>query len=131
VAMKQSQRGITFIGFILMMCVVGFFAYVAMKLVPVYSEYMGVVKSMNQLQTEPGIASKDISEIRQLLNVKFDIQYVDEAMIPPQNIQLKKQGGAASLRIFYDKRIDFIYNVDLLVSFDKTVNLSGTGAAVE
>jgi hypothetical protein len=131
VAMKQSQRGITFIGFILMMCVVGFFAYVAMKLVPVYSEYMGVVKSMNQLQTEPGIASKDVSEIRQLLNVKFDIQYVDESMIPPQNIQLKKQSGAASLRIFYDKRVDFIYNVDLLVSFDKTVNLSGTGAAVE
>jgi len=129
--MKQSQRGITFIGFILMMCVVGFFAYVAMKLVPVYSEYMGIVKSMNQLQTEPGIASKDISEIRQMLNVKFDIQYVDEALIPPQNIQLKKQSGAASLRIFYDKRVDFIYNVDLLVSFDKTVNLSGTGAAVE
>jgi hypothetical protein len=129
--MKQSQRGITFIGFVLMMCVVGFFAYVAMKLVPVYSEYMGVVKSMTQLQTEPGIASKDISEIRQLLNVKFDIQYVDESMIPPQNIQLKKQNGAASLRIFYDKRVDFIYNVDLLVSFDKTVNLSGTAAAVD
>ncbi len=129
--MKQSQRGITLIGFVLMMCVVGFFAYVAMKLVPVYSEYMGVVKSMNQLLTEPGIASKDISEIRQLLNVKFDIQYVDDAMIPPQNIQLKKQSGAASLRIFYDKRIDFIYNIDLLISFDKTVNLSGTGAAAE
>jgi hypothetical protein len=129
--MKQSQRGITFIGFVLMMCVVGFFAYIAMKLVPVYSEYMGVVKSMNQLQTEPGIASKDISEIRQMLNVKFDLQYVDESVIPPQNIQLKKQSGAASLRIFYDKRVDFIYNVDLLVSFDKTVNLSGIGAAVE
>ena len=129
--MKQSQRGITFIGFVLMMCVVGFFAYVAMKVVPVYSEYMGVVKSMNQLLTEPGIGSKDISEIRQLLNVKFDIQYVDENMIPPQNIQLKKQSGAASLRIFYDKRIDFLYNVDLLISFDKTVNLSGSGAAAE
>ncbi|WP_313918529.1 DUF4845 domain-containing protein [Tahibacter sp.] len=129
--MKQSQRGITFVGFIFVMCIVGFFAYAAMKLVPVYSEYMGVVKSMNQLQTEPGIGSKDISEIRQMLNVKFDIQYVDDSVIPPQNIQLKKQSGAASLRIFYDKRIDFIYNVDLLVSFDKTVNLSGTGAAVD
>lgn len=129
--MKQSQRGITFIGFVVMMCVVGFFAYAAMKLVPVYSEYMGVVKSMNQLQAEPGIGNKDISEIRGMLNVKFDIQYVDESVIPPQNIQLLKQNGAASLRIFYDKRVDFIYNVDLLVSFDKTVNLSGTGAAVE
>lgn len=129
--MKQSQRGITFIGFIIVLCIAGFFAYCAMKLVPVYSEYMGVVKSMNQLQTEPGIASKDISEIRQLLNVKFDIQYVDDSVIPPQNIQLKKQNGAASLRIFYDKRIDFIYNVDLLVSFDKTVDLSGTGAKTD
>lgn len=129
--MKQSQRGITMIGFILLLAVGGFFAYIAMKLVPVYTEYMGVVKSMNQLQTEPGIASKDISEIRQLLNTKFSIQYVDDATVPPQNVQLKKQSGAASLRVFYDKRVDFIYNVDLLVSFDKTVNLSGTGAAVD
>lgn len=129
--MKQSQRGITFIGFIVVLCIVGFFAYVAMKLVPVYSEYMGVVKSMNQLQTEPGIANKEVGEIRQLLSTKFSIQYVDETTVPPQNIQLKKQSGAASLRIFYDKRIDFIYNIDLLVSFDKTINLSGTGAAVD
>lgn len=129
--MKQSQRGITLIGFVLLLGVGGFFAYVAMKLVPVYSEYMGVVKSMNQLQTEPGIANKDISEIRQLLNTKFSIQYVGDSTIPPQNVQLKKQGGAASLRVFYDKRVDFIYNVDLLVSFDKTVNLSGTAVATD
>jgi hypothetical protein len=129
VVMKQSQRGITFIGFVLMLCIVGFFAYVAMKLVPVYSEYMGVVKSMNQLLTEPGIQNKEVGEIRQMLNTKFSIQYVDEATIPPQNIQLKKQSGAASLRVFYDKRVDFIYNIDLLISFDKTINLSGSGSA--
>jgi len=131
VVMKQSQRGITFIGFVIVLCIFGFFAYVAMKLVPVYSEYMGVVKSMNQLLTEPGIASKDIGEIRQMLDTKFSIQYVDESTVPPQNIQLKKQSGAASLRVFYDKRIDFIYNIDLLVSFDKTINLTGSGAAIE
>jgi hypothetical protein len=131
VVMKQSQRGITFIGFVVVLCIVGFFAYVAMKLVPVYSEYMGVVKSMNQLLTEPGIGSKDVGEIRRMLDTKFSIQYVDETTVPPQNVQLKRQNGAASLRVFYDKRIDFIYNVDLLVSFDKTINLTGSAAAVE
>jgi hypothetical protein len=129
--MKQSQRGITFIGFVVVLCIGGFFAYVAMKLVPVYTEYMGVAKSMNQLLTEPGIANKEVGEIRQLLSTKFSIQYVDETTIPPQNIQLKKQSGAASLRVFYDKRVDFIYNVDLLVSFDKTINLSGSGSAAD
>ncbi len=123
--MAVKQRGITLIGFAILLVVVGFFAYAAMKLVPVYSEYMGVVKSMNLLKAEPGIGDKPIEEIRGMLNVKFDTQYVDDTAIPPQNIQLRKQGGATSLRIFYDRRIPFVYNVDLLVSFDKTVDLTG------
>jgi hypothetical protein len=127
--MKQSQRGITFIGFVIVLCVVGFFAYCAMKLVPIYSEHFGVVKSMNQLLGEPGIGNKDVGDIRQMLNTKFSIQYVDDGTVPPQNIQLKRQNGAASLRVFYDKRVPFIYNIDLLISFDDTINLSGTAAA--
>lgn len=122
--MKQSQRGLTLIGFAIVLCVVGFFAFCAMKLVPVYSEYMGVVKSMEQLSKEPGIGSRDVSEIRGMLYLKFNVQYVDENTIPPANIQIKKTGGATSLRVFYDKRIKFIANIDLLASFDKTINLS-------
>ena len=122
--MKQSQRGLTLIGFVIVLCVVGFFAYCAMKLVPVYSEYMGVVKSMEQLSKEPGIGSRDVSEIRAMLDLKFNVQYVDSASIPPNGIQVKKTGGATSLRVAYDKRVKFIANVDLLVSFDKTINLT-------
>jgi hypothetical protein len=125
--MWRTQKGITLIGFVLVLLVVGFFAYAAMKLVPVYSTQMGVVKSMKQLQLEPGINDKGIDDIRRDLNVKFDLQYVDESIIPPQNIQLKKNGGASSLRIFYDRRVPFIYNVDLLVHFDTTVDLSKGG----
>lgn len=123
--MKQSQRGLTLIGFAIVLCVVGFFAYCAMKLIPVYSEYMGVVKSMEQLSKEPGIQSQEPSQIRAALELKFNIQYVDSNAIPPTNIKIVKQGGATSLRVFYDKRVDFVGNVDLLVSFDKTVNLGG------
>jgi hypothetical protein len=125
--MLRHQKGITFVGFVMLLCVVGFFVYAAMKLVPVYTMHMGVVKSMKQLQLEPGINEKSIDEIRRDLNVKFDLQYVDESIIPPANMQLKKQGGASSLRIFYDRRVPFLYNVDLLVSFDNTVDLSKGG----
>lgn len=125
--MRQSQRGITLIGFVLLLCVGGFFAYAAMRLVPVYSEYMGVVKSMEQLAGEPGVESKDVIEIRAMLSTRFNVQYVDESTIPPQNIQVKKQGGGATLRVFYDKRLPFMGNVSLLVSFDKTVQLGGPG----
>ena len=123
--MKQSQKGLTLIGFALVLCVGGFFAYCAMKLIPVYSEYMGVVKSMEQVAKEPGIQAQEPAQIRAALDLKFGIQYVASDAIPPTNIKIVKQGGATSLRVFYDKRVDFLGNVDLLVSFDKTVNLGG------
>ena len=126
--MWRAQKGITFIGFVIVLIVGGFFAYAAMKLVPVYSMHMGVVKAMKQLQNEPNISEKSVDQIRADLNTKFDVQYVDDSIIPPQNIQLKKQGGAASVRIFYDRRVPFIYNVDLLVHFDSTVDLTSGGS---
>lgn len=120
----NKQRGITLIGFAFLLVVVGFFAYATMKLVPAYSEYFGVVKSMKNLQNEPGIESATIEDIRGKLNVQFDLQYVNEASIPAKNMQLVTQGGQRSLHIFWEKDIPFIYNVDLLVHFDKTVDLS-------
>ena len=124
----RYSRGITLLGFIIMLCVAGFFAYIVMKLVPVYVEYFGVVKSMEQVRNEPGAAQKSVEEIRRDLNVKFDLQYVDEKDIPPQAIQLKREATGPTLRIAYEKRVPFMYNIDLVASFDKSVNLTNAGA---
>ena len=121
------QRGLTLIGFGIVLIVAGFFAYAAMKLIPCYTEYFGVVKSMKSLQTLPGIEQMSIEDIRRKLNVNFDLQYVDDASIPEKNIQLITKDGQHKLRIFYDKDLPFIYNVDLLVHFDNTVDLSKGG----
>jgi len=124
----RYTQGITLIGFLILLCVAGFFAYVVMKLVPVYVEYFGVVKSMEQIKDEPGAAQKSIEEIRRDLNVKFDLQYVDEKDIPPQAIQLKREATGPTLRIAYEKRVPFMYNIDLVASFDKSVHLTSAGA---
>jgi hypothetical protein len=118
------QSGLTLIGFAFVLMIGGFFAYVAMKLIPVYTEYFGVVKSMKSLQSQSGIESASIEDIRRRLNVNFDIQYVDDNSIPEKNIQLITKDGQHKLRIFYDKDVPFLYNVDLLVHFDNTVDLA-------
>jgi len=125
---QRYSRGITLLGFLIMLCVAGFFAYVVMKLVPVYVEYFGVVKAMEQIKDEPGAAQKSLDQIRRDLNVKFDLQYVDEKDIPPQAIQLKREATGPTLRIAYEKRVPFMYNIDLVASFDKSVHLTSAGA---
>jgi Tfp pilus assembly major pilin PilA len=117
------QSGMTLIGFAVVLIVAGFFAYVAMKLIPVYTEYFGVVKSMNALQTQAGIETATIEDLRRKLDVNFDIQYVGDS-VGAKNIQLITKDGQHKLRIAYDKDVPFLYNVDLLVHFDHTVDLS-------
>ena len=127
---KSRQTGITLIGFAVLLCVLGFFAYAAMKLIPAYTEYFGVVKSMKLLQNEAGIENATIEVIRQKLNVQFDLQYVDEKDVPMNAISLNTTNGNRTLTIAWDKDIPFMYNVDLLAHFSHSVDLTkGTAAA--
>ena len=118
------QKGITMIGFAMLLGVLGFFAYAFMKLYPAYAEYFGVVKSMKTLQSESGIENATIDYIRAKLSLQYDIQYVSDQNVPPSAAQLITANGQHSLRIAYDRDIPFLYNVDFLVHFDKTVDLS-------
>lgn len=122
---QKRIRGITFISFLIVLAVLGFFAYAGMKLVPIYIENDGVKKSQDLVAKEPGASSKTVEQIRSDLSVKFSIQYVEDASVPPQSIQVLKQGGGANLRIVYQRRVNFVGNVDLLVSFDRTVPMAG------
>lgn len=123
--MKSKQAGITLIGFLIVLIVVGFFGYMAMKLVPAYSEYMGVVKAMNQEATS-GADGKTLDSIRRDLSYKFSMQYVDDGTITPSDITITHDNGGNQLNIAYDKQMPFIYNIDFLVHFEKSVPLQGT-----
>jgi hypothetical protein len=125
--MHKKIKGITLIGFVILLCVLGFFAYMAMRLIPMYTEYFGVVKAMEQVRQESGSANKSLDELRRDLIFKFNTQYVDETSVPPQSITLKREAGAATLRVSYEKRVPFMYNLDLVGSFDKSLSLSNTG----
>jgi type II secretory pathway pseudopilin PulG len=121
--MKSKQKGITLMGFLIVLIVVAFFGYMAMKLVPAYTEFMGVTKAMNQLASEESAGSP--AEVRNALMKKLDFQYVSDDTITPQDITFKRSGNATELAVSYDKRIPFMYNIDFLVHFEKSVALSG------
>jgi len=122
--MKSKQKGITLVGFLIVLVVVGFFGYMAMKLVPAYTEFMGVSKAMTQLAAEN--TARSPQEVRSALMKKFDFQYVGDDTITPQDINFKRSGNSTEVDISYDKRIPFLYNIDFLVHFEKSVQLQGS-----
>jgi len=123
--MKSKQSGVTLIGFLFILVIVGFFAFMAMKLLPSYSEAAGVSKAMNQIATA-GTNGKTLDGIRRDLMFKLGFQYVDDSTIKPSDITIKRDaGGTSSLNVDYDKKVPFMYNIDFLLHFDKSVQLQG------
>lgn len=124
--MKNRQSGITLIGFLLLLIVLGFFAYMGMKLVPSYIEFFGVKKAMTQLASEG--SSGDINDIRRKLAFKMNFQYVEDSTIQPKDITLDRRDNASVLTISYEKRVHFIYNIDFLLHFENAVPMRNSQA---
>ncbi|RDI97100.1 DUF4845 domain-containing protein [Dyella solisilvae] len=123
--MKSKQTGITLIGFLFMLVIAGFFGFMAMKLVPAYTEFLGVTKAMNQ-EAADGVQGKSLASVRGDLMKKMDFQYVGDDTIGSKNITIKRENNTAQLNISYDKRIPFMYNIDFLLHFEKSVTLQGS-----
>lgn len=122
--MIKRQRGLTLIGFVFMLAIAGFFAYVGMKLFPVYTEYYSVVQAMKGVQSEPGVANMSPAKIQDLLFRRFYISYVES--VKPQNVRVQRKDGL-TLNVKYEVRRPLVFNLDFVASFDKTVDLTRQG----
>jgi len=124
---SRFQRGITLLGFIIVLSIAGFFAFLGMKIGPAYLEYMNVLTAMKGVAAEPGAATWSAAEIKRSLEKRLYINYVNEKHVGLNNFEVKRQGGEQTLRVVYEVREDLIYNLDYVASFDKTLKLTRTG----
>lgn len=122
--MKRYHSGMTLIGFVFVLIIAAFFAFLIMRLFPVYSEYYSVVSSMKGIQSEPGVASMPPAKIRDLLNRRFSISYVKS--VKQDNIKIDRKNGY-NLTIKYEVREPLVYNLDFVAKFEKTVSLTRQG----
>lgn len=119
--MRANQRGITLMGFLIVLAVAGFFAFLLMRLFPVYSEYYSVVSAMKSLQNEPGVSQMSPEQIRQSLDRRFNISYVEN--VKREHIKITRERGY-NLTITYEVRRPMIYNIDFVAMFDYSVDLT-------
>lgn len=121
--MKGKQQGITLLGFLMGLIVVGFFAFIAMRLFPVYSEYMSVKSDMQQIADQPGSAGMGLREVQSALEKRFYISYVENVNLK-EHVKLTKVGNVNQLTIAYEVRKPMMYNLDFVAKFDHTVELN-------
>jgi type IV secretory pathway TrbF-like protein len=120
--MKQHQQGMSLLGVLLLAAVIAFFAYAAVKLVPLYIENFGVSSSLKTLNEEE-IQGVDSGELRTRLLKRLEINNVRS--VKPDNIKIRSEGNFRIVTVDYEVRTRFYGNVYLLVAFSDRVVLPG------
>ena len=124
--MLTSQRGLTLIGFLIVLALAAFFFLIGAKLFPMYTEFMAVKAAMLQVQNTPGSARLTPEQVWKILDRTFYTSYVDS--VQRTDMQLVRQNGYF-LRIAYEVRKPLVYNLDVVAKFDHSVELSRAAAA--
>jgi hypothetical protein len=119
--MKRTQGGMTLIGFILTLAVAGIFIYVGMKVIPMYSEYYAVRKSLDGLALEPGIANASPDRIRSLFFRRLYVNYSDN--VKPEHVKIERKEGGWHMIVHYEVRRPLISNLDVVGNFDAEKDL--------
>jgi DNA-dependent RNA polymerase auxiliary subunit epsilon len=121
--MQHRQQGMTFLGILVLVIVVGAWVYAGIRLVPKYLEYMRVAATLEKVRDEydsnPGTTE---FMLRKAVERHFDIEMVE--IISSNDIQIKKEGGTFTMRAAYDDTVPLVSNISFLVEFDKTVEVA-------
>ena len=121
--MQHRQQGMTFLGILVLVIVVGAWVYAGIRLVPKYLEYMRIAATLEKVRDEydsnPGTTE---FMLRKAVERHFDIEMVE--IVSSNDIQIKREGGTFTMRAVYDDTVPLVGNVSFLVEFDKTVEVA-------
>ena len=118
--MFRRQRGVTFIGWIILLIPVAIAGYVVIRLVPIYLNYMRVAHSVEQTASE--MKTNDVSTltpalIRATLAKHFDI---DSITFPDvRDLSVTRDGEGWTIEAKFEDSAPLFGNISLIVDFDK------------
>jgi len=120
--MRSRQAGITFIGWVLLLTPMAIIGYAAIRLTPVYLNYMKVTKTMKQTAAEnKGDAALNPTAVRVSLDKRFDIEGINYPKV--SDVKVTRVGNTSSLEIDYEDQVPLFAGISLLVHFEKRVTV--------
>jgi hypothetical protein len=119
--MRRHQEGMTFLGLLCIFAMVAVIGYAGIRLIPVYLNYMKIVRTMESTAAEAKGDNPDPGAMRNSFDRHWQIE--DITVITEKDIEIVKDENGTSMHVVYDDFAPYIGNVSLAVHFDKTVKV--------
>ncbi len=110
----KSQRGMTGIGWMIVIALIFFFAYIVILLLPIYLENSGVKSVISDL-ADGTESYSSVKALRSVINKRLDINMATS--VSSGDITISRDADVFLVDIEYEVRESFLGNIDLLIKF--------------
>ena len=117
----KGQRGISFIGLMFVLVVLGGGSLLGLKLFPVYLESFKIHKAVEGVLSAPNVGQSTIHEIQKSLIKRFDIDSITAITHRnfKEHVVISSKNDVVSIAVNYEAVIPLLDNIYLLIIFDK------------
>jgi type II secretory pathway pseudopilin PulG len=113
----QKQRGISLVGLIVTLAIVGFLAIMAAKLMPTYIEYFTVKKILAAME-QAGDLKLSVREIRKSYETRNTIE--DVKSVRGEDLEVTKEAGETVVSVSWSAKVPLVANVAACLDFSVT-----------
>jgi Domain of unknown function (DUF4845) len=113
------QRGMSAIGLLFVLMIIGFLATCAIKLLPHYIDSWTLNSFISKSIEDSEYQGMSIREIRSKISKYMDVNRLES--IKAKELKISKKKGVTLIDAGYEKRVPFMFNIDVVIKFDELI----------
>lgn len=117
---SAKQRGMSLMGWLVILILTGFFASVGFKVLPHYMDNKALDKMINAVDREAanGVKINSVGEFYSYINKGMQVNNIRD-LKAADIMEVRQEGAELYVELKYEAREKILKNIDLVVSFDK------------
>ena len=113
-ARRSQQRGVTLFGLLFWALLIGFFAYLAIRVFPTVNEYLTIERTIEKIAAS---APTTVAEVRTAFDRQKEIEY-SISTISGKDLDITKDNDKVVISFAYDKEVPIFGPVYLLIKYE-------------
>ncbi|MCY1419616.1 hypothetical protein D3C76_1195190 [compost metagenome] len=114
----RKQKGMSVLGWLLILAVVAFLASTAFKIIPHYLDFFSLEKIIGSVETEKALEIRTIPDFYSHVSKGMQVNGIRDLDLD-KALKVTLENNEFQAHLQYEKREPLVENLDLVVRFDK------------
>ena len=125
----HRQKGITFLGLIIVLAVIAAFVLFGLRVFPLYNTKLGIMAVMKSVASQPNADSFSQADVWKVFYNNADIQglrvFTEQVVREQVKLEKNEDGSGKTIHVTFEERNKLFDDIELLLNFDETMPMGG------